>query len=1462
MIARLGVKFAPSISDIMSKLGNDDSKPQFDGDLLEDMSTSITALLSSVFIFSSTKKMDTGFKTLCQFDRMKNTLLDVAKFVMKCVENIYNHINVELYGAQKLRFMKSGVIEIDNFFSKCDSITRDVDKSLFDCTPSNLQQVTDCVNEAKDILRYSGNDVKIRSIRSSIQTEVNYLIKLKEKLLAASPDIAGLKQEPVCVYITGAPGIGKSPLMMHLMNALSSTFLSDDEMKRFEAEPTTFLYNCMAENKYHDGYNRNKSFTLFDDFGQNKTVAGVPDNEFMMFLRMVNSFPCLLHMSDIKDKGVTYFDSKLVIISSNMTTVTCDAIYDINAIKRRLNSHSFVACPKEEYCTETTIKNDVRNRKIDFSKVPTGVCDIPSLHPDLLEFHEFDVIENKLSGPILTFEQLIRRLIIAHHINSDRHRQMMSEMVETRSKYDIRQFADKEDILMETVPQGALDDFRNHVVPTPLLENFFCKDPVLNRAISKVIFNIENNHYDFFDKRNTLKRLFLKLHAANTECDKTLCLNIGLYFGSNFLEWVVESDIKEFDDEVNDFIVENPYLIPLPIKIYYGAKDSWLSLTVDSFNKTKNSFISKCKLVSDMIRDECPVFARAVTSFLKFVITNKEFLFLICAALVYRYNSKRTTVRKIFTEDEDGKLYDEPDWIEHVVPQYDKVKTQDRPLSSKAIKVKPETVPQMGQYRDNSRVEIMQKIVKKNLYQMFVQLRGNEFSRFGHAFNVTDRFLIIPYHFILRLLSARDKDAAIGKNEIRLKKYAGYTYIFCINDFLDSFHAMSNADSDLCIVLLPKKFQPGTNCIKYIASYSIASSMREYNYCLTIIKQDSETLTFEGVAKPFSKHPVQSDLGNYEIAKGYAYGAATSSGDCGALMSLDSATTGCMKIFGMHVAGGESMVVGFSALLTQDDIQATIEKFPDYDPYVEEECPYPTVPQDGFLFFDRFEIDSKLVNVPFSPGVTNIKRSALRSTWGEPKLKPAHLRPVLLDDELVDPFRNALSNYSRGDVYIPQDLVSHAAADLFDTFNDVEMVKPDKRLYSREEVICGIVGDKCFNHIPRTTSLGYPYNAIPSPGNPGKTRFLGHEQDINFESSEWSEFSGELDRLHNLLRKGIRPWWAYTDFLKDETRPIPKVDMLSTRHISACPFSYAYFFRMYFGSFMNYMNSNRILNGSAVCVNPYSCEWDFMARNLNKYGPKLIWDGDYAKFDGSQLSQIHWELVKRINLWYGDSSENQRIRTLLFFEITNSRHIYKGLVYIMMQSMPSGNPGTTLINVLYNLVSFRMCFGICFGIPQIPKFRFNVFVVVLGDDNVWSTASEILDDFNALTLQTFMKMIGLTYTAANKGSVDEQSKTVEEIDFLKRNFRKCDENGLYVAPLQLGVILEMVLWTKKGPNSIAITRDNVSTALRELSLHGREIFDFYAPQFCKSLYEAHDCYPDSSDFDINLTKVLSLEEFY
>jgi hypothetical protein len=89
-------------------------------------------------------------------------------------------------------------------------------------------------------------------------------------------------------------------------------------------------------------------------------------------------------------------------------------------------------------------------------------------------------------------------------------------------------------------------------------------------------------------------------------------------------------------------------------------------------------------------------------------------------------------------------------------------------------------------------------------------------------------------------------------------------------------------------------------------------------------------------------------------------------------------------------------------------------------------------------------------------------------------------------------------------------------------------------------------------------------------------------------------------------------------------------------------------------------------------------------------------------------------------------------------------------------------------------------------------------------------------------------------------------------NFLKRTWRYEPILNRLVAPLELSVILHMNDYSHKGEYYLSGSRDTCDVQLKELSLHGKEVYEKYVPTILQWASEKLEYTPRLVDFYTNL----------
>lgn len=468
--------------------------------------------------------------------------------------------------------------------------------------------------------------------------------------------------------------------------------------------------------------------------------------------------------------------------------------------------------------------------------------------------------------------------------------------------------------------------------------------------------------------------------------------------------------------------------------------------------------------------------------------------------------------------------------------------------------------------------------------------------------------------------------------------------------------------------------------------------------------------------------------------------------------------------------------------------------------------------------------------MPAVPNRSALRPSAVHGLIQKPFTKPAVLQPVNVNGERIDPMLKGVEKLFGKQVYIDADILDAAVNDVF---SGIGHKSAPTVVHSYEEAIVGVECDPYKRSLNRTTSPGYPYN-LHNKGK-GKTAWLGKEQEFDLTNPELRH---DVNRLIDDARKGIRGDAIFMATLKDEKRPIEKVDAGKTRVFEACPQHLAIALRQYFLDFAAHVMEHRIENGMAVGINPYSTEWTKLAHRLQKYGDFLV-AGDFSNFDGSLLMQVLMKILDGINEWYDGSEEENLIRAALWEHICNTDVLIRGHVIRQTHSQPSGNPLTVIINSLFNLIIMRVAYLLLkreMGLPLVCDYRKFVSDIVYGDDDAKNISEKIISWFNQQSITRILKTIGMTYTDETKSESGRPYKLLEEITFLKRYFVLQDD-GTYLAPMEVSNVLEITNWIKGGCVKLA-TMENCLQTLMELGLHPKSIYDKWSKVISKACARA------------------------
>jgi hypothetical protein len=672
--------------------------------------------------------------------------------------------------------------------------------------------------------------------------------------------------------------------------------------------------------------------------------------------------------------------------------------------------------------------------------------------------------------------------------------------------------------------------------------------------------------------------------------------------------------------------------------------------------------------------------------------------------------------------------------------------------------------------------------VRKNMVPIYgVYRKGGAKVPLGFGLFLTRQHLVLPFHFMREV---RSKVVSLyindGVNEIDLgicpvvreaSLTAGGIRDFCILDVRRTFIGKRDIRCHFVSKNIQKNTAPGYFVKPDGVSQVVVGSVQDVRSYANILSERVALIQHSGY---------------------------TQKGDCGSVLLLRN-TAELRRIRGIHVAGLDT---GFYCPLYAEDM-------PDW------------AEEQAFCGFEEVETVSPLHN----NGVSGISPTGYSGYMVPPKGGPACLRPTPNKlGVVVDPMLSVVERSARdfGSIVLPKNTdmcISAVVGEIFDDIGD-----EDLSFLPYELAVSGLEGDGFIKGIARGKSMGYPLCRKYANKRPA----FGFEGPYTFDSEAAAEVKREYDKLVDDYLHDRRSA-IFRDCLKDEVLKEEKVANVDTRLISASPVHFTILVKQLYGRFAAQFMRKRLKHGGLVGVNVYSPEWSVVSHDLRSMNKdSLAAAGDYKAFDKSQHPDILRGILMAIARRLPHFEEMTKLFKGVALDTSEALHLggdcYKSwVVYKIIGSLPSGHPLTSIINSIYNLVVFRMCWCDMYGDLAVSTFRDKVRCYVYGDDNIFAPSDSCLE-FNLEAMARFCPRIGMVYTSEDKTGDLYKLKPVGSCSFLKRKFA-LDPDGYVYAPLEYHSIGDMLNWRKKKMTDEEHLEQVSVAVVRELAAYDFGTFD-------------------------------------
>lgn len=503
----------------------------------------------------------------------------------------------------------------------------------------------------------------------------------------------------------------------------------------------------------------------------------------------------------------------------------------------------------------------------------------------------------------------------------------------------------------------------------------------------------------------------------------------------------------------------------------------------------------------------------------------------------------------------------------------------------------------------------------------------------------------------------------------------------------------------------------------------------------------------------------------------FRYMAKTRKGYCGsAVVGLEG---NAKRIFGMHAAGAEG--VAGACCLQRSMIEKVLKQ----------------------LGVDtKLHSQGLLIEEERGPYVHVCRRTQLRPTVAKEYFNP-HFGPAALskNDKRLLPGVNLdetiFSKHKGNTLAIPRDMVDMAREYANQLFSQVGR---DNGKLTVREAILGIDG---LDPMEKKTSPGLPYTLM------SKRR----EDLLDFESGEIRD--PKLMSEVNSFLNGDYSDHIFQTFLKDEIRPLEKVQVGKTRIVDVASLGHCITGRSLLGRFASKFQTRPGFEiGSAIGCNP-DVDWTRFYHDMMKH--KYVYDVDYSNFDASHGTAI-FEVLKQ-EIFNTANGFDPAVGAYLD-SLAVSRHAYEDRRFLIVGGLPSGCSSTSVLNTVMNNIIIRTGLAMTY-----KNFDFyDVKVLAYGDDLLLATDYEL--DLNLL--QARMEKIGYKITPANKEGAFRSTMEVQDVQFLKRKFVNDSGRPFLVRPVMDSENLAAMLSFYR-PGTMTERLESIV----QLAVHsGREVYDW------------------------------------
>lgn len=375
-------------------------------------------------------------------DRLMKRVGDLGKFVASgniiastfgtSIESLVDWLRIQLFGYSKLQ--EKSLIHVDAWLDEVGDL-RKTDLEYRAGRDLNLPStVNSLLSRGDEIARlYDRLKVPINQ-RTAFTTAMFFLNNARTIVSAHGAADRKMRSCPPVIHFFGDSGCGKtttlSLLINHLLVALNCTKAEDRARRVFWRDPTQ---------EYWEGYQPDTLITIYDDFGTFLDSVGNPDIGAGELIQTANTYPKSLTMAHVDLKGNVNFESKAIILTSNVPDFVHNSMSNPEALANRI-SLKFRQYVKPEYAITRKLKGKMVT-SVDKTKLPIG----DPLFTDAFLFQQVSKEDsNQPIGTPLTFNEMAN-LVVREMLASLALSDGMNKASEAHFNELVKSYSDRRD---------------------------------------------------------------------------------------------------------------------------------------------------------------------------------------------------------------------------------------------------------------------------------------------------------------------------------------------------------------------------------------------------------------------------------------------------------------------------------------------------------------------------------------------------------------------------------------------------------------------------------------------------------------------------------------------------------------------------------------------------------------------------------------------------------------------------------------------------------------------------------------------------------------------------------------------------------------------------------------------------------------------------------------------------------